>query len=201
MVRHVAVHAWPQDARHVLNDLRSPQACAVICIDTPHTSIRHVARQLIRNVVCEALGGLWSQAPQGLTLSGQPGSAITVQGAPMPVALSLSHAPGLSVAAIRLRGRVGVDIMPLDAGPDGMPDWACVSQSYLGPHAYRQLAKLAPDQRAAAFAQRWADWEAGLKCLGLALTEWTPALQSRLNLCRVTSLVLPQGYCGSLAHQ
>ncbi len=198
MVPPVVVHAWPQDVRQVLNALRSPQAWSVLCIDTPHTSIRHVARQRIRSAVREALGGLWSQPPESITLSEQAGCAIEVDGAPMPMTLSLSHAPGLSVAAIRLRGRIGVDIMPLDAGPDGMPDWERVTQNYLGPQVYRELAMVAPDQRAAVFAQRWADWEAGLKCLSLALTEWTPALQNRLNDCRVRPLALPQGYCGSI---
>lgn len=198
MVQRVAVHAWPQDSRHVLHELHSAQAWSVFCIDTPHTSIRHVARQRIRSAVREVLGALWSLPPESISLSEQAGCAIEVAGAPMPMALSLSHAPGLSVAAIRSQKGIGVDIMPLNAGPDGMPDWASVAQSYLGPQVYRQLAMVAPDQRAAAFAQCWTDREAGLKCLGLALTEWTPALESGMAHVRVRTLALPQGYCGSL---
>jgi phosphopantetheinyl transferase len=58
---------------------------------------------------------------------------------------------------------------------------------------------MSPEQRAAAFAQEWTCFEAGLKCLGIALTEWTPLLEQSLASCCVRALELPENYRGAMA--
>jgi len=42
--------------------------------------------------------------------------------------------------------------------------------------------------------------EAGLKCLGIGLQEWCPALVRQLESCRLIELDLPAGLCGTVAY-
>src|SRR5476649_1584705 len=57
------------------------------------------------------------------------------------------------------------------------------------------VAAIAPPQRASALARAWTAREAALKCLGLALQEWTPAALP----CQTAEIMLPQGYAGSFS--
>lgn len=180
-----------------LAELRSEQALTVIRIAAPDTPLRQVARVQLRGALCDTLGRLLERPAASIPLLSQPGRPLVLDLPDTRIGLSLSHAEGLSVAALHRGGVVGVDVMRVL--PDTLPDWAAVARDYLGPQMASQLAAVAPAQRALAFAQAWTCWEAGLKCLGLALTEWTPGLAQRLALCRITPLELPAPYCGALA--
>ena len=195
----VRVHAWPDGASQALAELRSARALTVISLVTPDTAIRHTARENIRTVLQEILGSLLHRPATAIALISRPGHAIFLDWPDTPIGLSISHAAGLTVAAIHVGTSIGVDVMQMAQGADALPDWENVAHDYLGPQVCAQLAKLAPAQRAAAFAQAWSRWEAGLKCLGLALTEWTPALASRLASCSVSALGLPENYGGAIA--
>ena len=113
--------------------------------------------------------------------------------------LSLSHAPGLSIAAIGRGACVGVDLMRIEDGIEGDPDWVRLAHDYLGARVTAVLQATAPAERAVAFAKAWTRLEACLKCLGLALTEWSPALEKQLTACKVVTLDLSYAYSGSLA--
>jgi 4'-phosphopantetheinyl transferase len=195
----VAVHVWPDCVDLALAELRSARALTVIRIAAPETTIRSTARAQLRGALCDTLGSLLERPAASIPLISQPGLPLELDLPGTRIGLSLSHAEGLSVAALHVGGPVGVDVMRVL--PEALPDWAAVAQDYLGPQACDQLAAVAPAQRAWAFAQAWTRWEAGLKCLGLALTEWTPGLAQRLALCRITPLALPAPYCGALATQ
>lgn len=106
---------------------------------------------------------------------------------------AISHEDRLSLAAIHLHGRVGVDLMR----PQPVPDWAVLARDYLGPHEARKLATCPPARRAQALAQAWTAREASLKCRGMGLSEW-PALDEG-STCHVHPLALPEGYAGALA--
>ena len=80
-----------------------------------------------------------------------------------------------------------------------MPDWAQVALDYLGPAEAAQLHISSPAHRPAAFAEAWTRHEACLKCFGLELTEWTPALASQLASCQVMGLSLPDHCRGTVA--
>lgn len=191
------VHVWPDHVHLALAELRSARALTVIRIAAPETTIRSVARAHIRVALCDTLGSLLDRPAASIPFLSQPGLPLVLDLPDTRIGLSLSHAEGLSVAALHRGGPVGVDVMRVS--PDVLPDWAAVARDYLGPPTCDQLAAVAPAQRAWAFAQAWTCWEAGLKCLGLALTEWTPGLAQRLALCRITPLDLPAPYCGALA--
>lgn len=195
----VPVHAWPACAAQALTELRSGRAMTVISVHTPETELRHRARQNIRRALQEALGTLLQRPAASIPFISLPGQAITMDLPKTHIALSVSHAAGLSVAAIRVGGAVGIDLMRIEPGADDLPDWARVTHDYLGPQTCRQLSRLAPAHRAAAFARAWTRREAGLKSFALALTEWTPALEHQLATGAVTALALPESYCGALA--
>lgn len=194
----ISALGWPQDAHRVLADLRSPHGLAVIRLDTPNTQARQAARQMARTALREVLGAWLQRDADTITLTSRPGQGLTVDLAPLHVGLSLSHAPAMSVAAIRLGGAVGVDLMQVDSSREPMPDWELVATDYLGPQQTQALRKIAPGQRALAFAQSWSRLEAGLKCLGQPLSEWTPALAQQLAQRHFNALELPPSYVGSL---
>jgi 4'-phosphopantetheinyl transferase len=112
-----------------------------------------------------------------------------------PPELSLSHEPGLSVAAICTSGKVGVDLMRIE--PE--LDWIATAQLYLAPRLVEEIGLSPEAEQAEAFARAWTQQEARLKYCGLALHEWDAELERELSVCRTLELGLPAGYCGALA--
>lgn len=182
----------------MLAELRSRQSLSVIRVATLPTELRHAARLQVRTALREVLGAWLQRDADTITLASRPGQCITVDLAPICVGLSVSHAPGMSVAAIRLGGAVGVDLMQLESSTDAMPDWESVATDYLGPHQADALRQMTSCQRGLVFAQSWSRLEAGLKCLGQPLSEWTPALAQRFAQRHFSALELPPSYVGSL---
>ena len=196
----LAVHAWPDGLAQALADLRSGAGMTVLSVPTSLTARRTDARHAIRHAVQHTLAAFLNDPAASVAVLSRPGQApqVAAPGAG-PVHLSISHLPSFSVAAISLRGAVGVDVMAIDT--QSLPDWADVARDYLGPLAAKALQQTPPHDRPAAFAQAWTALEACLKCLGLGLTEWTPGLAARLQECTLTTLALPAGSCGFLAFQ
>jgi 4'-phosphopantetheinyl transferase len=181
--------ALPMSGRH--------GAPVVLMVPTPETRLRTVARDLVRTALREFLAPLLDCTPAMVPLQTEPGNAPTLDLASHSVHLSISHEAGLSLAAIRTGGRVGVDLMrTTDAA---MPDWKTMAHDYLGPDAAQRLQRIDVSQRQLAFAQAWTQHEACLKCMGLHLQEWSPGLAQRLTLCSVSALELPTGYIGATA--
>ena len=202
----MAVHAWPQCIDMAVNALRSSQALTVISVPTPATTNRLQARERIRVALRETLAKFFNQPAASITLVSQPGRAIYVMNSPYGcLQVSVSHMPGMSLAAItrHVDIGVGIDLMQVDQDAKAMPDWthnwAQVALDYLGPVESGLLKSTPSTQRPAAFAEAWTRLEARLKCLGLALTEWTPILEKQLAVCHVMTLALPENYRGAVA--
>lgn len=197
------VHRWPQQAADALLALQSDAACVVIAVVTPDTENRSLARASIRAALRELLAAHWKQPVASIQLSGRSGEALALLSPAHRVGMSISHAPGCSVAAVHLRNAVGIDVVRVNTngvGAEGTPfDWDQVAHDYLGPAAHHRLQRIAPSARAFAFAQAWSQLEAGLKCLGQGLTEWTPAQGQALDRCTVMALNLPPALRGTLA--
>ncbi|MDY7573981.1 4'-phosphopantetheinyl transferase family protein [Actimicrobium sp. CCI2.3] len=140
----------------------------LIGVHTPQGEDRTQARLLVR----QALGELAAQA-----------------------SVSISHAPGFSVAAVHRHGPVGIDLMRLEEKP--IPDWEAVARDYLGPAATARLAGCGDDRRAHCFAQEWTRREAQLKRHGCGLVEWAGAPVMHDERCSM--LMLPAGYVGVVA--
>lgn len=194
----LAVRGWPQDLSAAVQDLRSDQAVTVIGVATPMTTDRTLARALVRDAVARTLEAALDQPAGSVKLVSRPGEAVAVEALP-GFGLSLSHAPGWSIAAIGRGACVGVDLMRIEDCIDGDPDWVRLAHDYLGPQVTAVLQATAPAERAVAFAKAWTRLEACLKCLGLALTEWSPSLETQLTSCQVMTLDLSDAHSGSLA--
>lgn len=203
MIELMQVLPWPLRAADALLALQSEAACVVISIATPYTDNRTLARQSVREALGDLLAGYWQQPVEAIELSNRTGEALTLLSPPFTVGLSISHAPGCSLAAVHLNRAVGVDVARIDTqsfgGEYAQPEWGQLAQDYMGPDTHRQLARTAPTVRALAFAQAWCDLEAKLKCLGRGLTEWTPALGHALEGCQLIALDLPEPLRGALA--
>lgn len=168
----------------------------LLAVETANSPRRESARAQIRAAIVDAFAqtlGLPASALTILSIPGEAPSLILPNGT--RAGLSISHSEGLSIAAIALDGAVGVDLMRIVE----LPDQAILARDYLGPEAAARLAALPVRDQASSFAETWTAQEAKLKCLGLALTEWTPELETRLGRCAVQTLALPEGWVGSLA--
>ena len=157
----------------------------VISVLTTPGDDRTQARKQVRQALREVLGML---LPQPLELIDVVGQALRVKDS--SINLSISHAPGLSVAAINLYGAVGVDLMQFEEDADFLPDWQQVAHDYLGPDAASRITD------AYGFAQEWTRREAQLKCCGLGITEWEATQELRYG--KTMLLTLPHGYVGSV---
>lgn len=193
----LTVLPWPESAQF-LQQTRSTdrtQSNIVVSVTTPLTTIRHIARERIRSALREALGILLDLPAQSVPLISAPGQACRIALPNQQSGLSISHQPGLSVAAINLRGAIGIDLMQ----PDAVPDWQQVAHDYLGPQVCKRILEHPENRQAHAFAQAWTRYEASLKCLGLGINEWHTALHNNLRRCSVTELALPNGSVGAVA--
>ena len=195
----VIVHSWPESAHLALDELRSDRALTAISVAAADTTIRRGAKEHIRAALRAMLGALLHRPAASISLVSHPGRPLLANLPGRHIRLSVSYAAGYVVAAISLRCAVGIDVMRVEEAADAMPDWENVAQDYLGMQACARIARLAPEQRSQAFAQEWTRFEAGLKCHGLALTEWCPRLEHLLASCSLLPLALPKKMTGAIA--
>ncbi|MFL6718370.1 MAG: 4'-phosphopantetheinyl transferase family protein [Burkholderiaceae bacterium] len=169
----------------------------IIAVPAPQTRLRSQARERVRGALRASLGKLLGCAPEAVPLDIRPGEAPVLVLPPASIHLSISHEAGLSLAAIRVGGRIGIDLVAFDDA--GLPDQEALARDYLGPRAAEALHDAPAPQRPAAFARLWTAHEACLKCLGLPLQEWSPGLAGEIARCRIAALRLPASYVGAAA--
>jgi 4'-phosphopantetheinyl transferase len=194
-VKAPLMHRWPQQRQAALAALAAGDAPVLLALDTPATTRRAAAREQARAMLRELLGAYLGCAPEAVPLDFQPGRQPRLDLPGSRLGISLSHESGLTLAGLDPRGAVGIDLMRIE----DFPDWQQLARDYLGDEACRKLAALKPVQRAQGFAAAWTQLEARLKCLGLALREWTPALQRECERCSVVGLSLAGGMAGAVA--
>lgn len=170
------------------------QTLIVVAVDTPATPLREAARQQVRAVLREMLGALLACPAAAVPLVTRPGQPPYLAGRP-DIGLSISHETSLSLVAIHLAGAVGIDLMQVASGPTDPAEIDRLAGDYLG----LPIGGATPALRQHAFAAAWTAHEAQLKCLGLALSEATPALWQGLAGCRSLPLRLADGWVGSVA--
>lgn len=196
-MRHTTLLHWPQDAAHAKSVLQQGHT-VVLCLLHPVQADRPAARQAVRTALQVALGHWLECPPSAVQLHSQPGEPVRIHHPATPVALSISHETDFSVAAIAPNGSVGVDLVRTTVLPDAT-ECLRLAHEYLGPSAREQLAKTPEAERPLAFARAWTAWEARLKCAGVGLREWEPALEQPLCQLETQILSLPGPYCGTLA--
>lgn len=191
MSEPLAVSWWPGPLAHARDGL--------LLVGVRGNGHRGEARLAIRRALREALAAMAHLPPEAVVIGSGPGRAPTVAfAAPMRITapgISISHDGTLSLAAINLRGPVGVDLML----EQDIPDWRAVAADYLGPAELARLAALPPQQRAGALARAWTGREARLKCLGLQLAEWSPRCPANDERLASLPVDLPAGYAGTVA--
>lgn len=178
-----------------MNLLYSEQGLVVVVVATPPTAIRTTARELIRTALRKVLAPVLGCPADEVPLAAQAGQGLRVAVPDRQIGVSVSHESGLSVGAVNPHGAVGIDLMRIDP----QIDWEHVAREYLGPQAYQRIANRPDSGRAEAFAHEWVSHEASLKCRGLALDEWSPALDFMLQQCRAERIDLGPGLVGALA--
>lgn len=171
----------------------------VFSLMTPLTQNRDLARQLVRSALRESLAPLLGCSPAAVPLLSQPGQPLRLAGRESQIGLSVSHAAGLSLLAIHRNGAVGIDLQRVDDLAMKDAELQRMATDYLGNEVARTLAGLPGEAQRQAFAKAWVGLEAGLKCQGEALTEWSPARQALLANCRIRELLLPEGVFGAVA--
>jgi 4'-phosphopantetheinyl transferase len=192
----------PGASRRLVANFDASGDDGAIVIGIQDQSEREAARRAIRQAIAAELAAMSGLPPQHIVLhtpNGQvPWAELGFPDGPRRAWVAISHDGALSVAAISLRGAVGIDVTQV-ADPDAFPDWEPVARDYLGPEVAAALAALPPDERAAAFARAWSEREARLKYLGRELVEWSADGDRELAACRCLALTLPEGYAGVLA--
>lgn len=154
---------------------------------------RSQARQQIRTALAAQLATQLGCPAHSLHISHSPGQPprLLRAGQTLPWGLSISHAPGLSLAAWSPQNTVGIDLqtVPHDAAPEELLHTATL---FLGSKTAATLARQAQSTHfVEAFTHLWAAHEAALKCLGLGLVEYQPALAAQLARVQVAPLPLP----------
>lgn len=181
----------PAHAPRVLAlDTRAPRA-------TPHAQERDHARAMARTALRQALATHLGCAPQALHVSDERGTPPRLgwaAGGATPldsIGLSISHAPGLTLAAWCPHGAVGVDVQAVPHAAVRADLWQTATL-FLAPNQLEMLDGQASDASfLEAFTRCWAAHEAALKCAGLALAEYSPALAARLHGVQAAPLTLP----------
>ena len=191
----LSVYPWPASRPLIAALPEARQELMVISVTTPSSTLRDTARAQLRGAVREVLGLRLHRAPETIALLCVPGEAIRVDLPGHAISLSASHESGISVAAIRQGGPVGIDIMRL---PEEF-DWQPVARDYLGLQAFAKLERMPQHEQLPAFTREWTRLEAALKCLGIGLQESNVSLERQIRACHIIRLELPAGLFGSVA--
>lgn len=192
-----------------LEVIRVPAALAawqgdlsIAALPTALPHLREEARFLTRTAIKQLLGERFGCAPASLCLKGIAGAPLRLVQAPASEpkpGLSVSHEMGLSAVVVNFAGKVGIDLLRLDAVHAASDELLDLARTFLGPDAAESLSRLSSAERVIAFACRWSAFEASLKCLERGLEEWSPHLDLALKTIETGSLDLFQGYVGCLA--
>jgi 4'-phosphopantetheinyl transferase len=191
----LVVQHWPACGAAVTPQ----QDLLVLALETPLTPHRGQARELVRAALAEVLGAHLGCGAGGIRLVSVAGRALRLDLKGGNIGLSVSHEPGLSLAAIHFGGPVGVDLMQVPREAQWQDEVPLLARDYLGPDVVRDLAILPVDERMACFARNWTALEASLKLSGLGLEEWSAVRQRSRMASHCMPLQLPSGFVGSLA--
>lgn len=195
----LTVHQWPASPQAWKAAASVGHGLVVLGANTPDSPIRHAARERVRLALHQVLSALLNRAPETIELVSQPGQALRLEQPDQGIGLSVTHEPGLSLAAIYLHGAVGIDLMRISEEPEWRSDWEDVASIYLAQSAKVRIINEPPGMRALAFAKEWTRLEASLKLHGLPLSESTPSLECQLEQSHLIDLSLPPGLVGSVA--
>ena len=187
------VYFWPESA----DDIPVNQSLIVIAVRTSPTTLRSQARKLIRMAIIQVLADKLSCSYTEIKLISQSGQSVKVSQPRQNIGLSISHEPGLSLAAINMNGNVGIDLIDVKSIPNDNEIYK-LALEYLGTQVTECLSFLPSELQKYAFAKAWTEFEARLKCQEKSLDEWTSSITLQLNTLTIRPLKLPESYIGTV---
>lgn len=150
-----------------------------------------LGRLLLRRI----LGAHFHQAPEQVVIRTGPFGkpfAPPHGGIPAPH-FNIAHAGEVVLLAIGMAHEVGVDVEVVQAAPE----WAALAPRLMPAPEHRAWLALPPEEQTRAFFAAWTRHEAGLKALGLGLTD--DFSLPRDAALEFAGLELPAGYAGALS--
>ena len=173
------------------------QNMIVIAVRTVPTTLRFQARKLIRIAIRQVIAKKLACQYTEVKFISELGQSLKLAQPRQNIGLSISHESGLSLAAINMHGRVGVDLIDIKTIPN-KSEIDTLALEYLGAELAEYLSHLSCEEQNHAFAQAWTEFEARLKCQEKSLTEWIPSSALQRNTLAVRSLSLPESYIGTV---
>lgn len=170
----------------------------MIAVRTPLTTLRAEARHSVRLALKQLLALKLACPLAEIELTSQPGQALKLLHSTHHIGLSISHESGLSIAAINMHGKVGVDLMATHSVPE-WDEMYTLATDYLGKQAAEYLSGLSGERQKEAFARAWTHFEARLKCKEKALVEWSQSGEALLAGGSSLSLQVADGYVAAIA--
>jgi 4'-phosphopantetheinyl transferase len=195
------VIGWSDDLENIHLSAQRPLILQIGVID--QCADRAIIRQKVHAVLLEVLSTHFLCAIEQIHVKRVAGCALqcvvrTGDDQVVKPKISISYAHDLALVAISLDQSIGLDLLKVDSHFLSQA-WQDVAQLYLPPAIAWEIAQLKQADGAMRFAQEWLKLEAGFKCAGLALCEYSPAHHHHLSDCRYFPLVLPPPYLAVLA--
>ena len=189
----LSVYSWPNSA----DDIPVNQRLIVIAIRTLPTTLRSQARKLIRMAITQVLADKLSCSYTEIKLISQSGQSVKVSQPRQNIGLSISYEPSLSLAAINMDGKVGVDLIDVKSIPNDNEIYK-LALEYLGTQVAEYLSLLPSELQKHAFAKAWTEFEARLKFQEKSLDEWNASSALQMNTLTIRPLALPESYIGTV---
>ncbi len=189
----LTVYFWPESA----DSIPVNESLIMIAVRTLPTTLRSQARKLIRMAITQVLADKLSCLPTEIKLISQSGQSLKILQPQQDIGLSISHESGLSLAAINMNGKVGLDLIDVKSIPNNNEIYKLASE-YLGTQVAEYLSLLPSELQKHAFANAWTEFEARLKCQEKSLTEWATSSALQRNTLSVRPLKLPESYIGTV---
>ena len=161
------VHVWtipldhqPESVPLLLDVLSGQERVRAARLRTTELRLRFVvAHGALRRILAGYLGVAPAALRFDTTEAGKPFIASS------PLSFNLSHSDGLSVCAVAMGGRIGVDVERVR----GIDDAEAIVAGYFAAGEVQQYAAVLPSERTAAFFSTWTRKEAFLKAVGSGL--------------------------------
>lgn len=156
----------------------------VIGVDIKLGCTRDHARIQIRQFVTEMIAVALNLTERNIYINSEKGMAPYVmisEGAQQRIVhLSISYEDQFVWAVICSINRVGIDVVKITEAFE----WKDTAILYLGKATTQDISVKPAEQQFEFFLKAWASHEARLKCLGLALQEWSEELEQQLSSVR-----------------
>lgn len=161
----------PSQVYDALTAFRQKRHVLIYCANSS-TIDRSIIREHVRELLRHLLVLYAETSPENVCIDNQRGMVPTLFVNGRKIHVSISHASGVSCAALSLDTKIGVDLVDLNeisAEDDLLP----TAKLFLSPSIATSLAHSNRHEFRFNFGVEWAKREASLKCLGLPIIEWT----------------------------